>query len=530
MYLRIYFGPDYTDESFYLGCAQRFTLGDIPFVDENNIAQGIGVILAPALSLYKAITGGTEGVVLYFRHLYFLFTLGIGLALFTVLTRHVIPPLALTAALLYVVCPPINLPDLSYYAVGGGAFCVGVIAVFLSNPERTAPRQMMIAGMAHAISLLAFPPLAALAVVYLPWIGWQSPRKWPRWAVYALAGTFTTVLWLAAYGSHPLNVWSVLVATRKSTVIYAERGPGALVASFFTLGLQLIRPATLALILPVLVARQIRPRVPRLSLFIVWAGVSAMCVFSHKDQGSATLTLALAWAAPVLAFPFKDLNWVRPLFLRLWLPSLLITGFMYWASASGYPSSAIGALPAAIIGMVFLGKQLEIFALDLPVPSAPYFVLGSILLAALYFTHTAYREGDVREMTARIARGPFRGMMARPVRQQYVEALDAEIKQLSDRRAPILIYPLFITGYLGTERPAVAKSMWNTCLNLTSEECVDFIAQRSKGASVVRIDRMPYNEDKITPATPELFPWDAWIKSNCRVVGAKDFFELLECP
>src|SRR5277367_4384469 len=78
LYSRVFFGLDLVDEAFYLALPYRFFLGDRPFVDELNVAQAFTFLTYPIVRFYLALTGGkVEGLVLFTRHLYLLWTLGL---------------------------------------------------------------------------------------------------------------------------------------------------------------------------------------------------------------------------------------------------------------------------------------------------------------------------------------------------------------------------------------------------------------------------------------------------------------------
>ena len=72
-YVRLYFGVDFTDESFYAAVPYRFVLGARPLIDETNIVQQTpGVLLYPFVLLWNSVVG-TDGIILYARHLHLVF-------------------------------------------------------------------------------------------------------------------------------------------------------------------------------------------------------------------------------------------------------------------------------------------------------------------------------------------------------------------------------------------------------------------------------------------------------------------------
>ena len=68
-------GMGYSDEQFYVTIGRRFATGDRMFADDWHIAQMIGFFLTPLYELYTAVHGGTDGILLGFRHYYVALTM-----------------------------------------------------------------------------------------------------------------------------------------------------------------------------------------------------------------------------------------------------------------------------------------------------------------------------------------------------------------------------------------------------------------------------------------------------------------------
>ena len=81
-YTRLFFGIDFTDESFYIAVPLRFVMGARPLIDETNVVQQTpGIILYPFVKVYVALFG-LDGIVLFARHLHLLFSAVIAAAIF----------------------------------------------------------------------------------------------------------------------------------------------------------------------------------------------------------------------------------------------------------------------------------------------------------------------------------------------------------------------------------------------------------------------------------------------------------------
>ena len=95
-FLRLHYGIDFSDESYYVAMARRFALGDRPLIDEFSPHQSAALLPALLVWLRGRFVPGTEGLVLYTRLLYF----GFGLLIWRELYRSLCEPFGPQAALL----------------------------------------------------------------------------------------------------------------------------------------------------------------------------------------------------------------------------------------------------------------------------------------------------------------------------------------------------------------------------------------------------------------------------------------------
>lgn len=57
----------FTDETFYLATAKRFSEGDLAIKYDWNTAQIFGLLLVPVYRIYTGITGSNEGIIIFMR-------------------------------------------------------------------------------------------------------------------------------------------------------------------------------------------------------------------------------------------------------------------------------------------------------------------------------------------------------------------------------------------------------------------------------------------------------------------------------
>ncbi|MBS6396179.1 MAG: hypothetical protein KH452_03350 [Clostridiales bacterium] len=151
---RAFYGFDLTDESFYLAVTKRFAEGNLPFREEWFPTQLIGVLLLPLYSLYCWIHGSQEGIILFVRLCYVVFSGCIAVYLYYILNRieKCDWKVSICAALLYLFYVRANIPTLSYYSIGLGTFLL-----FLLFRNRQSKICEFCSGVSFAISVLCMP-------------------------------------------------------------------------------------------------------------------------------------------------------------------------------------------------------------------------------------------------------------------------------------------------------------------------------------------------------------------------------------
>ncbi len=150
--IRGFYGFCQSDESFYVSTAGRFASGDLVFVDEWHPTQLASLITAPFYLIFEKITGGTEGIILYFRVLYVVFTTSEAIIAYrlissiggasqgnarasVLLDKHKVSrryssiPAFLIGLFLMLYCH-LNIPTLSYYTMSFNFFVLAFILIY----------------------------------------------------------------------------------------------------------------------------------------------------------------------------------------------------------------------------------------------------------------------------------------------------------------------------------------------------------------------------------------------------------------
>ncbi len=174
---RGFYGFCQSDESFYVSTAGRFAAGDLVFVDEWHPTQLSSLITMPFYRLYTAFSGGTTGILLYFRILYVIFTACEAVLVYRILSGETGAGNSLSKSRVYSALPAfaaglflmaychLNMPTLSYYTMSFHFFLAAFTVLYAGIGAGDA--YFIAAGILFALSVLCLPTLVFAAVIIL---------------------------------------------------------------------------------------------------------------------------------------------------------------------------------------------------------------------------------------------------------------------------------------------------------------------------------------------------------------------------
>lgn len=168
---RVGLGFDPQDEGFAVVVPWRWALGDLPFVDEMNLVQTAGFLTYPFVKAYVALTGGSEGIVLYLRQLYVLWVGVVSGVVFFALRGLVRWQYVAAIAAVYVSFVVLGATQLSSATLAAGFLTMGValgVRVVLAGEEIGRGQRVTaaVAGVAHGLAAVAAPTLLVLPPIY----------------------------------------------------------------------------------------------------------------------------------------------------------------------------------------------------------------------------------------------------------------------------------------------------------------------------------------------------------------------------
>ena len=467
-FIRLHFGIDFSDESYYIAMARRFALGDRPLIDEFSPHQSAALLPALFVWLRGRLVPDAGGLVLYTRLLYF----GFGLLIWRELHRSLRGPFGAQAALLagglYTAFVPFNIPNLSYNTLGCGCFTLGCFVAARATLGAAGRGALAGAGLMQGLAVLAYPTLllpvslwwAALAVV--------TTRGRAAKALTTLAGVALPLVIAVLVLQKPTREeWQLFL--RGATSIKAGEFPLRKLALIVTMAWEsyswkaIVVPAALGCVMVV------RSRWKHRGWGAALLPLALLPVARDAPELHANgFLLGLGLVAPFLMPAFSKAR-ERVLVATIWLPAMVAGMTTAWTSTNGHWNFFVGFFPAAVLSCVYLAEPLRRSARPSKKPEPPgtpepenrvlSLVPVLIVLAVLVTDQfrSVYRDDALPRLTARVSSGAFAGLRTTPERAAFLGQLEADLAPL---KGDGIFYDSFPAGFLLVAgRPAV-NTVW----------------------------------------------------------------------
>ena len=472
------------DEAFYLTIPHRLAMGDRLFADEWHLSQLSGLLNVPFVWLYRAFTGGTEGIILAARYWYVLFH---GLAAsfcYARLRRY--GPWAVPAAVLYFLFTPYDIMAMSYNTMGIGFTLMA--GLLLATYEKPLPH--VLGGLCLSAAVLCCPYMAAAYAAYAAAVliralakkpgGFFAPRRflWCSLGVGMAAGAFLLYILLACgLGAVLENLPRMLEDP--------EHPPASLAVKikYYFYKIYSCHPWF---------------RVPLLS----WLLMLGAMAFDRKRRGHRAFYLILSGLFTVVAFAMfypasttKYYNAIMFPMVFVGLPAYILCGekpraLFYGVFLGGAAYSlavcctsnqyfyviSMASAVSNVAGFIFLGQLLG--EMKLRPDSAAYGealrrcaagLAVAVVLAQGYMqlrvkvNHCFQEEGPARSLHYRLEEGPGKGILTTEGRQaQYHALCDSLASYQAAPRGNFLLLADWLWCYLAVDKPYGTFSAWTS--------------------------------------------------------------------
>ena len=156
-------GFGFIDEGFYYSVTQRLARGDRFLIDEWHLGQFTALFQYIPYRRFTAVTGGTDGVILFMRYVYLTFDLVMFWLYYFRLKRFGLPGLLGAAAFCAYLF--VGICALNYYTISLHVLMTIGLLIFLPQKEPSAPA-MVFAGAALSCAVLSQPSFLFLYLLF----------------------------------------------------------------------------------------------------------------------------------------------------------------------------------------------------------------------------------------------------------------------------------------------------------------------------------------------------------------------------
>ncbi|MBR5375742.1 MAG: hypothetical protein IK139_00515, partial [Lachnospiraceae bacterium] len=405
--IRSFFGFCSSDEPFYFSTTKRLFEGDLIFVHEWFPTQLSSLVLLPFYALFVTLTGGTAGIILYFRILYILITLAISVISFRIIKTRTGSAAGLCAALFMLFYAHLNIATLSYYTMSFEFFVFAML--LLSVPKKTVQAA---GGFILALSVLALPSLViGVVMLWLSLLIFSLKNKDLRQTlIFSVLGMgialLLFIIYLYATGNSIENLIRYL-----PYVLSDDEHQTSVVApfkKFFTAITDVYGKlwfTSFVLSAAGLLSNKFRKLIPFVFaadclLFIYCAVLS----FGHTGYINTALAL---FAAPLFFMCEKKDIYA---FVSLFLGGLIVSMTYSYSSNGELYVLSIGHGIACVAGIIFLFdfmKENGRLVRPVLIMAISFFLLQTALLRFI----NVYRDAPLQRLDTRITAGPAFGLV-----------------------------------------------------------------------------------------------------------------------
>jgi hypothetical protein len=416
--LRLRYGVDLLDESYYAAVSYRFALGMRPLLDDLSVHQFASFLVAPVVRAWLWLNGDLNGIILGLRVVYFAVALAAAAVAFVFLRKVTDWRIALISSACSLGLVPYLWFAPSYNTITMLSISLATSLVGIALLKGSPPWMLVLSGMALGSTTIAYPSQGLTVAVALVLLGMLS-RSWKA-SAYAASGVALVglVLLVTVRAALP-GVWDVLAYNRYSSPLagYLNVGPRIPILVRGFIGATYLAPATY-LLLTMAGFRFLRRRVPTI-LLVALPVVVLMAI--HVDYGGLrTLNAATLLLLAVLVSGLGHVGSSERAALKFALAVGLSAGAVFAISSNtGFTAFGIGAAAVGAPAMaVLLINAREAFGRRLAPERAigATIALGSVcalIILALCWS-VAVRDGGYPWRLQQPATGPYAGLFTTP--------------------------------------------------------------------------------------------------------------------
>ena len=477
------------DEVFNIGQALRSLQGNTFLVENWDYFQTGDSFLIPFIFVFCKITGSTEGIVLFSRIVFIVLQLLMGIFLYKILSRCFDRMSSLFAAVIYSTAVSFLLFYMWYDNWELFFRLIGLFLVFCavtSFDQKTVKKayiMVLIAGIAHACMVFAYPTMIALYVYVLALLFFyrrkQSAKAHNLMALFYILGS---ALVFAVFMIYTLKIGVRNLFIFNNTM--AEAGlsstgrkgfflPAAIIEKIKALFAENIVFYVFPLLLfavGITILYVFRRNKHRIIMFcsVMLAGciVHVLMTVFRVDSLNTLMTYLSLYTIPLYLLIRKESDRRRQfkdLIMILWVASY-IAGFVYSMTAlNGAIKFSAGTRTGAIVTVLLLFEAIKQSEMKIDRKTA-FGILASAMVVMNVFALYSYSFDGLKpyECSAMIKSGIFKGIIDSPESARRYAVVEKDLAEvIKDGDKTIACGPFAMEFYLMTDLKPDAANLWD---------------------------------------------------------------------
>ncbi|MGC4091004.1 MAG: hypothetical protein QM756_24645 [Polyangiaceae bacterium] len=510
---RVQFGAEDGDESFYSTLPYGFLLGNKPYLDELAMHQNGGIALIPLYRAYLWIKGSAEGVILFNRGAFLLYTALVSLLTFRLTSKLCGRASAAWGAALVATHAYYNLFALSYNTLGMLGLTSGLLLLALGLLDERPGRKLFMASVFGTLAVFAYPTLALVWLVEVALAGAWLLRLHPAARRSGFLGLLGGLA-LSALAACAFIAWVTPDGLRRA--VEYEWGMGY--AGFGNAAATDLKPLPRLLLIGNVALLALFPlawaRLPRLTPGLVALVPLGLCLLYRSawrapmPSAAAMFQAALPALLIVCALLMRGRLHNRLLLQFFCVPALVAEATVAKTSANGAVSACLGALPAlaacaaalTLLGQSLASRRRDQFNEEPALIGSNAALIGAFCAAGLAiqvhstsrwvydeYIPNARESESVWSYHDRVRVGPFRGTLTHAPQVEKLEALHRDVKQVEAPGKTLLTIGEVGAAYLSTSMRPRTFSHW-VMLRMLRPDFARELFLRSFGAADAKPD------------------------------------------
>ena len=450
---RLQLGADTTDEAWYAAMSYNLIKGNHLFADMWDHACTSSVIGAFFLALYRLLSGGVEGCILYLRYCFFVCNCITMLVVYSAMKKYIKKQYAILIAFFYLFYGISGIYTFSYNHLANMFFVLTVGLLLIGDFEQRI-RYYVFSGICCALLAFVYPPMIVICVTMVLLIFFKHKKIGNKWVYFVIGGAATAiiisvfVLSQAGISKFVLGIKEMLSDPIHSTndVQWIDKIREDIEYFFYPFCKKGIYIKLFTVWLVVLINLQNKYPVLKFSILLypIIVFLEMLPLGSMQGYSFGNYMFFMAFMAMFLIY-FIDKK--KKLYLGLLyysaIPSLIL---YYVTSIYAHGDTAQSAQCLFFLAIVTLVEIVEIaeetieriFEDNKAVIKFLQLILIVVLFAAIvneervHYSYV-YRDESVSNLKNRINVGPYKGIKTTAEKKKYLEEMYFVMKELEEK-------------------------------------------------------------------------------------------------